>query len=152
MQQTRRPEPTEEQIKSARLFVRVLLLLLAVPFAMLSGYLLPRWLSHGRAERTVSLLRPVVRPWAALLRLVLPTASEATGEYRAIGRESAAILAELTSVSAPVAHNLMLSLIFAMSAIGAYGILYNLLSAYRRWRCIPARRRRARRSRRWPMP
>jgi CBS domain containing-hemolysin-like protein len=72
----------------------VLLLLLAVPFAMLSGYLLPRWLSHGRAERTVALLRPVVRPWAALLRMVLPTASEATGEYRSIGRESAAVLPE----------------------------------------------------------
>lgn len=70
----------------------VLLLLLAVPFAMLSGYLLPRWLSHGRAERTVGLLRPLVRPWSAMLRLVLPTASEATGEYRAMGRESAAIL------------------------------------------------------------
>ena len=80
----------------------VLLLVLAVPFAMLSGYLLPRWLSHGRAERTVSLLRPVVRPWAALLRLVLPTASEATGEYRAIGRESAAILPDTDAEMAMV--------------------------------------------------
>ena len=80
----------------------VLLLLLAVPFAMLSGYLLPRWLSHGRAERTVSLLRPLVRPWAALLRLVLPTASEATGEYRAIGRESAAILPDTDAEMAMV--------------------------------------------------
>ena len=80
----------------------VLLLLLAVPFAMLSGYLLPRWLSHGRAERTVSLLRPVVRPWAALLRMVLPTASEATGEYRAIGRESAAVLPDTDAEMAMV--------------------------------------------------
>lgn len=80
----------------------VLLLLLAVPFAVLSGYLLPRWLSHGRAERTVALLRPAIRPWAALLRLVLPTASEATGEYRAIGRESAAVLPDTDSEMAMV--------------------------------------------------
>ena len=79
-----------------------LLLLLAVPFAMLSGYLLPRWLSHGRAERMVTLLRPAVRPWAALLRVVLPTASEATGEYRAIGRESAAVLPETDTEMAMV--------------------------------------------------
>lgn len=80
----------------------VLLLLLAVPFAMLSGYLLPRWLSHGRAERMVSLLRPAVRPWAALLRVVLPTASEATGEYRSMGRESAAVLPETDAEMAMV--------------------------------------------------
>ncbi len=53
--------------------------------------------------------------------------------YYYFGYVMAAMLAELTSVSAPVAHNLMLSLIFALSAIGAYGILYDLLSAYRRW-------------------
>jgi YYY domain-containing protein len=54
--------------------------------------------------------------------------------YYYFGYVMAAMLAELTSVSAPVAHNLMLSLIFALSAIGAYGILYDMLSAYRRWR------------------
>ena len=69
---------------------------------MLTGYLLPRWLSHGRAERMVTLLRPAVRPWAALLRVVLPTASEATGEYRAIGRESAAVLPETDTEMAMV--------------------------------------------------
>jgi YYY domain-containing protein len=54
--------------------------------------------------------------------------------YYYFGYVMAAMLAELTGVSAPVAHNLMLSLIFALSAIGAYGIVYDLLSAYRRWR------------------
>jgi YYY domain-containing protein len=54
--------------------------------------------------------------------------------YYYFGYVMAAMLAKLTSVSAPVAHNLMLSLIFALSAIGAYGLLYNLLSAYRRWK------------------
>ena len=54
--------------------------------------------------------------------------------YYYFGYVMAAMLAKLTSISAPVAHNLMLSLIFALSAIGAYGLLYDLLSAYRRWR------------------
>ncbi|HEX9893583.1 MAG TPA: hemolysin family protein [Gemmatimonadales bacterium] len=80
----------------------VLLLLLAVPITLLSGYLLPRWLSQGRAEHAVHLLRPLFRPWAALLRLVLPAASEATGEYRAFGRESAAVLPETDTEMAMV--------------------------------------------------
>ena len=54
--------------------------------------------------------------------------------YYYFGYVMAAMLAELTAVSAPVAHNLMLSSIFALSAVGAYGLLYDLLSAYRRWR------------------
>jgi YYY domain-containing protein len=52
--------------------------------------------------------------------------------YYYFGYVMTAMLAKLTSTPAPVAHNLMLSLIFALSAIGAYGLLYNLLSAYRR--------------------
>jgi CBS domain containing-hemolysin-like protein len=80
----------------------LLLVLLAVPITLLSGYLLPRWLSQGRAERAVLLLRPLFRPWAALLRLVLPTASEATGEYRAFGRESAAVLPDTDAEMAMV--------------------------------------------------
>jgi YYY domain-containing protein len=38
------------------------------------------------------------------------------------------MLAEFTFVPASIAHNLMLSLIFGLSAVGAYGILYNLLT------------------------
>jgi CBS domain containing-hemolysin-like protein len=79
-----------------------LVALLAVPFVLLSGYLLPRWMSYGRAERAVALLGPLFRPWAALLRVVLPAASEATGEYRAIGRESAAVLPETDAEMAMV--------------------------------------------------
>jgi YYY domain-containing protein len=52
--------------------------------------------------------------------------------YYYFGYVMAAMLAKLTSTVAPVAHNLMLSLIFALSAVGAYGLLYNLLSAYHR--------------------
>jgi YYY domain-containing protein len=50
--------------------------------------------------------------------------------YYHFGYIMTAMLAKFTSVQASVAHNLMLSLIFALSAIGAYGILYNLLVNY----------------------
>ena len=49
--------------------------------------------------------------------------------YYYFGYVMAAMLAKFTSTPAPIAHNLMLSLIFALSAVGAYGILYNLLAA-----------------------
>ncbi|MGE5643114.1 MAG: DUF2298 domain-containing protein [Byssovorax cruenta] len=52
--------------------------------------------------------------------------------YYYFGYVMTAMLAKLTATPAPIAHNLMLSLIFALSAVGAYGLLYNLLSAYRR--------------------
>jgi CBS domain containing-hemolysin-like protein len=88
--------------RESALDLALLVLLLAAPFALLSGYLVPRWLSHGRAERTVGLLRPLFRPWTRLLRLVLPAPSEATGEFRALGRESAAVLPETTAEMAMV--------------------------------------------------
>lgn len=50
--------------------------------------------------------------------------------YYYFGYVMTAMLARFTATSASVAHNLMLSLIFSLSAIGAYGLLYNLLSAY----------------------
>ena len=52
--------------------------------------------------------------------------------YYHFGYIMTAMLAKFTSTPAPVAHNLMLSLIFGLSAIGAYGILYNLLVARQR--------------------
>ena len=52
--------------------------------------------------------------------------------YYHFGYIMTAMLAKLTSTPAPVAHNLMLSLIFALSAIGAYGLLYSLLPSVRR--------------------
>ena len=51
--------------------------------------------------------------------------------YYYFGYVMTAMLAKFTAVPASVAHNLMLSLIFSLSAIGAYGLLYNLLIAYR---------------------
>src|SRR5215216_1755264 len=47
--------------------------------------------------------------------------------YYYFGYVMTAMLGMLTSTPAPIAHNLMLSLIFALSAVGAYGVLYNLL-------------------------
>jgi len=43
-----------------------------------------------------------------------------------------AMLAKLAGLAGSVAHNLMTSLIFALAAVGAYGILFNLLSAVNR--------------------
>jgi len=47
--------------------------------------------------------------------------------YYYFGYVMTAMLAKFTSTPASIAHNLMLSLIFALSAVGAYGIVYNLL-------------------------
>ena len=49
--------------------------------------------------------------------------------YYYFGYVMTAMLAKLAGLTGSVAHNLMTSLIFALAAIGAYGILYNLLSA-----------------------
>jgi YYY domain-containing protein len=48
--------------------------------------------------------------------------------YYHFGYIMTGMLAMFTSTPASIAHNLMLPLIFAMSAIGAYGIIYNLLA------------------------
>jgi uncharacterized membrane protein len=42
----------------------------------------------------------------------------------------AALLAKFTATSGGVAFNLMLSSLFAMNAVGAFGVGYDLLSAY----------------------
>ncbi len=51
--------------------------------------------------------------------------------YYYFGYVLTAMLARVTATPGAVAHNLMLSLVFALSFLGAYGILYNLLEAYR---------------------
>lgn len=52
--------------------------------------------------------------------------------YYYFGYVMTAMLAKLTNVPGSAAHNLMTALIFALGAIGSYGILYNLLAL--RWR------------------
>jgi len=50
----------------------LLLILLAIPAILLSGYVLPRFLTHRRAARVAARIRPVLRPWTALLTPILP--------------------------------------------------------------------------------
>ncbi len=52
--------------------------------------------------------------------------------YYYFGYVMTAMLALLTGLTGSVAHNLMTSLIFGLAAVGAYGILYNLLAAWER--------------------
>src|SRR5215207_1773777 len=51
--------------------------------------------------------------------------------YYYFGYAMASMLALFTGVPATMAFNLMIALIFGLSAIGAYGILYNLLASSR---------------------
>lgn len=51
--------------------------------------------------------------------------------YYYFGYVMTAMLAKFSGVPATVAFNLMLALIFSLSALGAYGMLYNLLSSQR---------------------
>ena len=50
--------------------------------------------------------------------------------YYYFGYVMASMLAMFTGVPGTMAFNLMISLIFGLSAVGAYGILYNLLANY----------------------
>ena len=52
--------------------------------------------------------------------------------YYYFGYVMAAMLAKSVGTPGPVAHNLMTSLVFALSFVGAYGIVYNLLVAWRK--------------------
>lgn len=79
----------------------LVLLLLATPFTLLSGYLLPRWLAHGRAERVVDRLRPLFRPWGRALAVLLPSPLP-EDEVAALSRESAAVLPETTAEMAMI--------------------------------------------------
>jgi YYY domain-containing protein len=58
--------------------------------------------------------------------------------YYYFGYVMTAMLAEATSTLGSVAHNLMSALIFALSFVGAYGILYNLLAVWRKRQHIVA--------------
>jgi YYY domain-containing protein len=51
--------------------------------------------------------------------------------YYYFGYVMTAMLAKLAGLTGSIAHNLMTSLIFALAAVGAYGILYNLLAAWK---------------------
>jgi len=60
--------------------------------------------------------------------------------YYYFGYVMTAMLAKATGTLGSVAFNLMLSMVFALSAVGAYGVLYNLLAAWRKKDPSPAQR------------
>ncbi len=71
--------------------VFVLLLLVALPFVMFSGYVLPRWLTEHRAARVADLLRPVLVPLSRVVGWVLPEpATRGPADVRALWRQGAA--------------------------------------------------------------
>lgn len=51
--------------------------------------------------------------------------------YYHFGYILTAMLARLSNIPGSIAHNLMTALIFGLSAVGAYGILFNLLTAHK---------------------
>jgi YYY domain-containing protein len=53
--------------------------------------------------------------------------------YYYFGYLMTAMLSRMTDVSGGVAFNLMLSLTFALSAVGAYGLVYNLVSSRKKY-------------------
>jgi YYY domain-containing protein len=61
--------------------------------------------------------------------------------YYYFGYVMTAMLAKATGTLGSVAFNLMLSLVFALSAVGAYGVLYNLSAIWRKNHPSPAQRR-----------
>ena len=68
-----------------------LIILVAVPLVLFSGYLLPRWLAQPRAEAIVRSVVPVLRPWAAIVAPLLPSRQgRRPPEIRSVIREGAA--------------------------------------------------------------
>lgn len=76
---------------SALLRSTVLLAVITVAFAVVIGYLIPRWLTRPRAESVATRVLPVIRPWSSLLGLLLPARPRGRAhDLRSIWREGAA--------------------------------------------------------------
>ena len=70
----------------------LVLVLVAVPFVLFSGYLVPRWLTQSLPDVSAGRLVPVLRRWAAVLRIVLPARRVTRPQdLRSIWREGAAV-------------------------------------------------------------
>ncbi len=70
----------------------LVLVLVAVPFVLFSGYLVPRWLTQSLPDVSAGRLVPVLRRWAAVLRVVLPARRVTRPQdLRSIWREGAAV-------------------------------------------------------------
>ncbi|MEO6056295.1 MAG: hemolysin family protein [Gemmatimonadales bacterium] len=72
--------------------VVVALAILGVPLVLLAAYLVPRWLTQPRAETVADRVIPLLRPWARVVGLLLPSrvATRPT-DLRSIWREGAAV-------------------------------------------------------------
>ncbi|MEP6572474.1 MAG: hemolysin family protein [Gemmatimonadota bacterium] len=69
----------------------LLVVLVAVPFVLFSGYLVPRWLARPYADSLRHVVVPVLRPWARVLRAVLPARAAARPiQLRSLWREGGA--------------------------------------------------------------
>jgi CBS domain containing-hemolysin-like protein len=70
----------------------ILLLLVAVPFVLFSGYFIPRWLTQSLPEGLTDRLVPGLQRWSSVLGVVLPArAAERPYDLRSIWREGAAV-------------------------------------------------------------
>ena len=68
----------------------LLLVGVAIPFVLLSGYVLPRLLTHEHAARVADLVQPILTPWSAVLSAFLPsTAARPEAEITSLWRERA---------------------------------------------------------------
>jgi CBS domain containing-hemolysin-like protein len=75
-----------------RLLAIAVLFLVGVPAAVVGAYLLPRWLTARDADGVADSLLPILRPWGAVLSLLLPERLLWSEQrFRAIAREGAAI-------------------------------------------------------------
>jgi Hemolysins and related proteins containing CBS domains len=76
---------------SAILRSTAVLAVATVTLALVTGYLIPRWLTRPRAEAVANRVLPVIRPWSALLGLLLPARPRGRAhDLRSIWREGAA--------------------------------------------------------------
>jgi CBS domain containing-hemolysin-like protein len=70
----------------------LLLVLVAVPFVLFSGYLVPRWVTQSLPDVGASRLVQLLRRWATVLRVVLPARRVTRPQdLRSIWREGAAV-------------------------------------------------------------
>lgn len=77
---------------AGRLTALLVLLLVGVPAVVVGGYLLPRLFATRRAEQALRATLPMLRPWSAVLALLLPADGPgAESRFRAILRGGAAV-------------------------------------------------------------
>lgn len=78
----------------------LVLVLIAVPFVLVTGYFLPRWLTQPRAEAVHARVLPILEPWRRLLGVVLPArAPGSPASLRAVFREGVGALEDDTALA-----------------------------------------------------